>query len=183
MMLMVLQALVVINFAVFLRVCYLRAALRRELSEEVGTLVHQLSTLEDRFQRVSALAYQSMKALSAETRAAMKDANELLAKVHRVTEEVIPLIDSSDDKDWARASNLLHQKRSQRDMLLNWRDQLERSIQQIGGEICRTSESNFKSFVSVSNRMTSTLNELVQLGVRAAVNRVRFNAIDGHLSR
>lgn len=174
-MTLVLEAVMVLNLAVFLRICWIRWTFRRDLNNRVFTLLDQLSTLENRFKKVSALAYSNLPRVSEDIERAMKSAQQILDKVHNFAEEVLPLAQSKNDRDWGTALSLIRERQSRREVLLNWKELLERHIQEIGRDVCRASERNLPIVQNVASKRTSTMNQLVELGVRAAVIRVRLS--------
>lgn len=162
--------------------------LHKSVKKELVELESQIRSFDSRVKRITQISTGYLTGLSGESNRALTEAHEIIDVLKDFSDEVRDLVISDDDEDWERAELLLRQRvlpvsrttaiqGFRLSNAQNWNERLEQCIQKIGGDIFQITELYRKNFKPVNERIPTTVGELVEVGIRPAMNRVRFEVL------
>ncbi len=165
----------------------LRWMLFSDVSEHLVDIQDELNSFEWRFDRLAGHASNHFVGLSAESNRAIVEGRQIIDSMREYTNYLKGLVLSPNDENWFLAEklmtgevmpllkkNIYGYKLTE---LKNWKERLENNIQVIGSDILKLSELYRKNIRPLNERVPTQVTDLVELGVRSAVNRMNIDML------
>lgn len=164
-------------------ICYLRRRIAWLDSQQILEIFQEeLEEYQSRYERLSSCAEHHSRRLSADSQRALFEGRQMLGMLQRLLFHAEQLSTSSRMEDWNRvgfllsgANNSMLEQEGIRCRASQWKSRLEGGIQTVGAELFHLCDRYNNVCSAFEEQFSATSKLLVDLGVRTAVNRMRYD--------